>query len=307
MRAPDARRAGPAGLAIAVLATAALAQANVGAPAASDPATVDDAAASDPVTVDDAAAPDAEPTPIAIDSRPLTAPARAPLDVQFSARLHAARRAHDQVTTKLSERQDILDHRVRAAYKLLRGYDSPLAITPEHRLAVARSRATARWLLARDRDEVVQLADEADRLAHALAGLDDDLAEVGAVPPIRLARPVPGAIVRPFGTLVHDDSHATLSRRGVDFDAAHGDLARAPADGVVRYAGPIRGLDRGVVIDHGGLWTVVGKLGTLEVTTGANVARGDALGHPARRRVYLEVRVPVGPGGTPVDPAPTLE
>ncbi len=288
MPGSEARRAGRSGLVAVLVATAALAQADDG-------------------VLDDGAVVDGAPTPAAVASRPLTSPARAPLDVQLSARASAARRAHDQVSSKLAEREDILGRRVRAAYKLLRGFDSPLTVAPEHRLAIARSRATARWLLARDRDEVDQLADEADRLAHALGALDDQLADVGAVPPIRLARPVPGAIVRTFGTLVHQPSKATLSRRGLDFDAAPGDAAMAPADGVVRYAGPIRGLDHGVVIDHGGLWTVVAKLGPLAVATGDNVARGDALGRPARRRVYLEVRVPLGAGGTPIDPAPMLD
>jgi septal ring factor EnvC (AmiA/AmiB activator) len=81
---------------------------------------------------------------------------------------------------------------------------------------------------------------------------------------------------------------------------------RAPADGTVRYAGPIRGLDHGVVIDCGGVWTVVAKLGEVAVATGAFVEAGQRLGAPAKSRVYLEVRVPLGPGGLPVDPEPYL-
>ena len=81
----------------------------------------------------------------------------------------------------------------------------------------------------------------------------------------------------------------------------------APADGVVRYAGPIRGLESGVVIDHGGVISVIAKLAPA-----ALVRRNQ--GHPrrpdrparARRRVYLEVRLPIGPGGTPIDPEPLL-
>ena len=256
---------------------------------------------------DDAGPTDDNPVVEPTTSAPLTTPARAPIDVQLSARLRAAPRAHDQVVTKLADREDIRSHRVRAAYKLLRAAGSPLGVAPEHRLAVARSRATARWLLARDRDEVEQLADEAGRLATALGQLDADLADVGPPPPIRLARPVPGPIARSFGTLAHPPSHATLTRRGLDFDAAHGEQVRAPADGVVRYAGPIRGLDQGVILDHGGLWTVIGKLGTLAVARGDTVARGATVGRPARRRVYLEVRLPIGAGGVPIDPTSILE
>ena len=239
-------------------------------------------------------------------SAPLTVPARAPLDVQLSAQMRAARRAHAQVVDKLTAREDIRARRVRAAYKLLRDAGSPLAITPEHRLAVARRQATARWLLARDRDEVEQLADEAGHLARAIDVIDHALAAVDAPPPITLARPVPGPIARSFGTLAHAPSHATLTRRGLDFDADHAQAVHAPADGVVRYAGPIRGLDQGVILDHGGVWTVVAKLGSLDVARGAAVKRGATLGHPARRRVYLEARLPIGPGGLPIDPAPML-
>lgn len=291
MPAPD-RRLGRAGGLALLIATAALARADDAGPVDGDPLAAAASLAGDPAST-------AAPVP-------LTAPARAPLDVQLSAQQRSARRAHDQVTAKLVDREDIRAHRVRAAYKLLRGVGAPLAVAPEHRLAVARSRATARWLLARDRDEVDQLADEAARLARALTAIDDQLAAVGPPPPIRLARPVPGPIARTFGTLPHAASKATLTRRGLDFDAVHGEAVHAPADGVVRYAGPIRGLDRGVILDHGGLWTVVAKLGALDVARGDHVTRGATLGRPARRRVYLEVRVPIGPGGMPIDPAPLL-
>ena len=115
-----------------------------------------------------------------------------------------------------------------------------------------------------------------------------------------------GPIVRRFGTLEHDRSHAILSRRGVDFDVAAEAPVVAPADGIVRYAGPIRGLDQGAVIDCGGVWIVLAKLAAPEIATGDYVEAGQRLGHAARTRVYLEVRVPIGPGGLPVDPAPYL-
>jgi len=75
----------------------------------------------------------------------------------------------------------------------------------------------------------------------------------------------------------------------------------------VRYAGPIRGLDQGVILDHGGYLTVIGKLGELALPVGAPIAAGDRIGRAARHRVYLEVRVKLGPGGLPIDPEPLLE
>jgi septal ring factor EnvC (AmiA/AmiB activator) len=79
-----------------------------------------------------------------------------------------------------------------------------------------------------------------------------------------------------------------------------------PADGTVRYAGPIRGLDHGIVVDHGDYYTIVGKLAELAIPAGTKLVRGDRIGHPARQRVYFEVRVKVGPGGLPIDPQPLL-
>jgi septal ring factor EnvC (AmiA/AmiB activator) len=99
---------------------------------------------------------------------------------------------------------------------------------------------------------------------------------------------------------------AWLSRRGLDFETAKSAAANAPADGVVRYAGSIRGLDYGVIVDHGDYLTIVAKLAELSIPVGTKVARGDRLGRAARSRVYLEVRAKAAPGGIPIDPEPLL-
>ena len=75
----------------------------------------------------------------------------------------------------------------------------------------------------------------------------------------------------------------------------------------MRYAGPIRGLDHGVILDHGDYLTVIAKLGELTLPIGTHVARGDRLGRAAHHRVYLEVRAKIGPGGLPIDPEPLLK
>jgi len=174
-------------------------------------------------------------------------------------------------------------------------------------MAVARTRATARLLLARDRAEEAQLADEAGLLAAAIARIERDRAAAATAPaPVALTAPVAGEIVRRFGTLVHERSGAVLARRGIDFEVAADAPVVAPADGVIRYAGPIRGLDHGLILDHGGTWTVVAKLAPLAYVAGTRVSRGTIIGYPLKRRVYLEVRLGIGPGGTPVDPAPLL-
>lgn len=227
----------------------------------------------------------------------------------LGAQRDAAARARDQVETRRSTAEETRAARARAAYKLLRGAGSPLAVTPERRMAVARSRATARLLLARDRAEAAQLADEAALLVADVTRIERDLATAATLTTPAagsLRRPVAGDIARRFGTLVHEPSGATLSRRGLDFDAAADEPVLAPAAGIVRYAGPIRGLDHGILLDHGGVIIVIAKLAPPALTAGATLAAGDVLGTPAARRVYLEVRLPVGPGGTPIDPEPLL-
>lgn len=227
------------------------------------------------------------------------------LDAQHA----AAARAGDQVDAKRREADATRAARVRAAYKLLRGAGSPMTVTPERRTAVARSRATARLLLARDRAEAAQLADEAALLHAAVARIDADRARAATIvlPAAgSLLRPVHGTIARHFGTLEHERTRTTLSRRGLDFDVEDNAEVVAPADGVVRYAGPMRGLDHGLILDHGTTLTVIAKLDELAFVPGTRIPRGAVIGYAARRRVYFEVRVPVGPGGTPIDPEPLL-
>ncbi|MEZ4401009.1 MAG: M23 family metallopeptidase [Kofleriaceae bacterium] len=226
---------------------------------------------------------------------------------QLDAQAATVAKARDQVASKRDDRHAARTQRVRLAYKLLRGATSPLTVAPSERLGVARSRATARLLLARDRAEEALLADELGSLDQAAARIarDRDRAESPPVD-LRLIRPVAGPIARRFGILVHDSTKAVLSRRGLDFEVDAEASVVAPADGIVRYAGPIRGLDQGVVVDCGGVWTVVAKLDPPVVATGDHVEAGQALGRAHRYRVYLEVRVPVGPGGLPIDPEPYL-
>jgi septal ring factor EnvC (AmiA/AmiB activator) len=174
-------------------------------------------------------------------------------------------------------------------------------------MASARRRAAARLLLERDRAERTLLADETGELKAART---TTITATTQVPTLRLPEqigwPAKGEIARKFGTYQHDKSKATLSRRGLDFECDHHAPASAPADGVVRYAGPIRGLDNGVILDHGDYLTIVAKLGELTIPVGTRVSRGDRLGSAARYRVYLEVRAKVAPGGLPIDPEPLL-
>jgi murein DD-endopeptidase MepM/ murein hydrolase activator NlpD len=236
-------------------------------------------------------------------------PLRAYLRAQLLAQWDVAQRWRAADADKLADRAAARAHRARAAYELLRGADSAPWLDPDTRLAALRRQAAARHLLTIDRAEVGVLADE---LVHVDAGLvrlaaERAQAQALALPAPDLEWPADGIVSRHFGTFVHATSKATLSRHGIDLDVRAHAEAGAVADGVVRYAGPIRGLDNGVVVDHGAFTSVTAKLGDLAVKAGDHVSRGEPLGDAATHRLYLELRLPIGPGGLPIDPELLLD
>ncbi len=232
--------------------------------------------------------------------------ARAQLADQLDAELQTIDQTIAIVGDKLTAADAQRLRRIRAAYRILR---APLTTdaSPGDRMASARRRAAARLLLERDREERRLLADEKQQLATART---TKVAATTTIPtlvlPAEIGRPAKGTIARHFGPYVHDRSKAKLTRRGLDFECARNAPASAVADGVVRYAGSIRGLDYGVIVDHGDYLTIVAKLAELSIPVGTKVARGDRLGRAARSRVYLEVRAKAAPGGIPIDPEPLL-
>ena len=232
---------------------------------------------------------------------------RATLAAQLAEEQQTIDRTIATVADKLTAADQVRLERLRAAYRLVR---APLraSATPAERMAAARRRAAARLLVDRDNAERGLLADEAKQLGEAKQRVATDAQKLPTITlPAALVRPAKGTIAREFGTLEHERSRATLSRRGIDLEVETRANVISPADGMVRYAGPIRGLDDGVIIDHGDYVTVVAKLADLIVPVGATIKAGDRIGHAARYRVYLEVRVKIGPGGLPIDPAPLFE
>jgi septal ring factor EnvC (AmiA/AmiB activator) len=225
---------------------------------------------------------------------------------QLSAESQALAKTLSTVLDKLASADALRLRHLRAAARLLHA-PLPEGASADERLSYARRRAAARLLLDRDAAERGLLATEADHLRAADTRLAADTASLAQLHlPTELAWPAHGTIARHFGTFVHEHSKATLSRRGIDIEVEDGAPAVAPADGVVRYAGAIRGLDHGVIVDCGDSLIVVAKLAEPALPVGAHVAKGDRLGHAARHRVYLELRAKVGPGGLPIDPEPYL-
>ena len=220
---------------------------------------------------------------------------------QLAAEADSIDRAEAMVADKLAVAEAVRHRRLRAAYRVLR------AATGSDAMAAARRRAAARLLVERDAGERSLLVDEAGQLRAARARVAGEAAALpGLQLPSGLIPPARGKIVRAFGSLAHERSKTTLSRRGVDIEVEERSPVTAPAAGTVRYAGPIRGLDQGVVLDHGGYVTVIAKLGELALPVGAPIAAGDRIGRAARYRVYLEIRLKLGPGGLPIDPEAVL-
>jgi murein DD-endopeptidase MepM/ murein hydrolase activator NlpD len=252
------------------------------------------------VAFGDADDPAARAAPIARRADTALAP-RAVLARQLAAEAASVERALAVTAGKLEVAQAARTERLRAAVRALH------AVPGDDALAVARRRAAARWLLDRDGGERALLVDELAQLRDARARIAGETGQLDALAiPSSLARPASGKIARQFGTLAHERSGAILARRGIDLEVDEHSPATAPASGIVQYAGSIRGLDRGVILDHGGYVTVVAKLGELAVPVGAPVKTGDRIGRAARHRVYLELRVKLGPGGRPLDPEPLL-
>jgi septal ring factor EnvC (AmiA/AmiB activator) len=124
----------------------------------------------------------------------------------------------------------------------------------------------------------------------------------------RLRIPIAGAkLLERFGA---EGQSVKRFQRGIVLGAAEGAAVQAAAAGSIVHAGPFRGYEELVVLDHGkGLFTVYGHLERLEVVKGAWVEAGARLGtvtwqpEDGRPELYFEVRF----DGKPEDPQQWLE
>lgn len=231
---------------------------------------------------------------------------RSAVAAQIAAQRESVANAIASVDNKLRDGDVARAHRLAAAARILRGRLQQGA-SADQQLVAARRVAAAKLLLYRDAAERRLLLTELTQLradTHRIAGTAAQAADIPL--PTQLFRPSRGPIRGRFGAYVHDSTKLTLSRRGIDFEVQPRSWVAAPADGVVRFAGAIRGFDRGVIIDHGHFLSVVARLRDATVSVGTRVSEGDYVGSALDRRVYFEVRIKVGPGGLPIDPAPLL-
>jgi hypothetical protein len=132
--------------------------------------------------------------------------------------------------------------------------------------------------------------------------------QAGAPPALAWTWPADGPVLRPF--VLGDDPYAASQHRGVDIASPSGGLVRAPASGVVSFAGTVPGGGRTVTIQTADGYSVtLVHLGAIGVERGQELAEGAGVGSAGRSGdaehaepyVHLGVRVTVDPTGY-VDP-----
>ena len=132
--------------------------------------------------------------------------------------------------------------------------------------------------------------------------------QVGAPPALAWTWPADGPVLRPF--VLGDDPYAAAQHRGVDIASPSGGLVRAPASGVVSFAGAVPGGGRTVTIQTADGYSVtLVHLGGIGVERGQELAEGAGVGtagpsgdaEHAEPYVHLGVRVTADPIGY-VDP-----
>ena len=213
---------------------------------------------------------------------------------------------------------------LRAAEDVQAGGETALAAA-EARLAAARSAlatALAAAVPPAEGPEVSALTRMA-RDSESLTALATALARAeGPAPPASadagpLRWPVAGAVARHF----NEPDAAGVRRPGIVLAAPALAIVRAPADAVVRYAGPFLEYGYVTVLEpEAGTMVVLAGLAQLQIATGATVRRGDLLGLMGGHSPEVEESTgPVpdtgtGPGETlyieirqgrgPVDPEP---
>jgi septal ring factor EnvC (AmiA/AmiB activator) len=122
-------------------------------------------------------------------------------------------------------------------------------------------------------------------------------ASAAALAPVGLQLPVAGRTLAGFGSVNADG----IRSEGLTLGPRSGAQVVTPAAGRVAFAGPYRGYDRIVIIEHGGGWTsLVTGLARTDVDVGEELVAGAPLGVAAveRPEVMLELRR----DGTPVNP-----
>ncbi len=140
------------------------------------------------------------------------------------------------------------------------------------------------------------------KLDRVEAKLEERLRWISSVPSVA---PVRGILTSGFGTRRDPITGRRTFHPAVDIAASPGREVRAPADGIVTRAGRIGGLGNAVYLSHGfGITTRFGHMSRLAVRPGAEVKRGDLLGHVGStgRATGYHLHYEVHVDGEPINP-----
>jgi septal ring factor EnvC (AmiA/AmiB activator) len=119
----------------------------------------------------------------------------------------------------------------------------------------------------------------------------------------RLYWPVRGSSVARFGLRQESNTGLLTKNNGIEIATRVGAKVVAAATGEVLYIGWARGLERFVVVDHGGsIYSLYGNLDRVSVSEGDQIIRGEQFATAVGSRLHFEIRE----GKTAVDPADWL-
>jgi len=203
------------------------------------------------------------------------------------------------MTPELERRAAALSSEAKAMAALRREAAAANADLFSAESAVAEQRADIERLLE---DEAADDLDDNTLFARSPGALITTLpatAEAGTL--ARLKPPVQGPVLRRYGEPLPSGARSP----GISFAAAPGATVRAPAQGVVEFAGPVAGWGVVVIVRGAGSHhLVLAGLTQATVAPGQSVASGAPVGRMADRgqsspELYLEVREK----GVAVDPS----
>jgi septal ring factor EnvC (AmiA/AmiB activator) len=229
----------------------------------------------------------------------------------LSSELAAVQKTQGLLADKKKTRQEERKKRIRALYKLSRASFPKLWVEPKEQQHASRWLAAARRIATRDHQEIALLdleiehANQAEgRVRHAL---EDERETQALLPGLKtLRRPQKNSrVIKKFG-VYKESPRVRLRRRGIELSVIKGNPVFAPASGTVRYAGPIRGLGQGIIIDHKGYTSILGRLQDLQVEAGEWINGESAIALAADELVYVEMRLAIGALGQPFNPRPYM-
>jgi septal ring factor EnvC (AmiA/AmiB activator) len=109
--------------------------------------------------------------------------------------------------------------------------------------------------------------------------------------------PCQGEVISEFGVEQHPKFGTIIRNNGIDIKTTAGTRVRAVGPGAVSFAGPLSGFGNCVIVDQGsGYYTLYGRLESVMVSAGWEVAEGDALGRvgetsaPEGAVLHFEIR-----------------